>query len=155
MELTSVFLNEHKYMSIPDEIIEELKNISVGEAIPDPLRIFSVAFISYCTAQVIGSKSRGVYISRRALKHIIDSRGNKADEVISIIPVVLNMPEKIVNNFLKRDNSFILTRKISRNYGVVLEITKTPGSENQVVSAFIIDPRTYEKMYDISGGTAP
>jgi hypothetical protein len=40
-------------------------------------------------------------------------------------------------------------------YAAVVEITKTPDRSNQVVSAFLIDPKTYKKMYDISGGTAP
>lgn len=105
--------------------------------------------------EIIKTDSTEVFISRTALKHIIDGRGDKAERVIEIMPIILGKPDKIADNSAKTENSFLFAGKLDRHYGVVLEITKTTGLSNQVVSAFLIDHRTYEKIHDISGGTAP
>lgn len=135
-------------MHIPKRITNELKEISPGEPIKKPNLLFFVGRLSKHTMSVINTKVNNVYISRSALKHIIERRGN--DEIISKIPLIISHPTKIVDNSKKRRNSFILVKMNGKASGVVIEITKTPD-ENRVVSAFPIDNKTYRKLEDISG----
>jgi hypothetical protein len=142
-------------MNISKQIIKELKSVGFHNPISDPKSMLFVTKISHRSASVIKANSKEVFISRMALKHIIDSRGDKAERVIEVMPIILGKPDKIADNSLKTENSFLFAGKLDRHYGVVLEITKTTGLSNQVVSAFIINDKTYEKIHDISGGTAP
>lgn len=50
-----------------------------------------------------------------------------------------------MSNFPSHMNTFPIPKE------VIDEITKTPDSMNQVVSAFHIDDKTYRKLIDISG----
>ena len=141
-------------MNIPLEIIEELRAVGFQKPIINPYCLYEVGVIPMHIKK-IGSDTSKVFISRMALKHIIDNRGEKAAEVIKIMPHVLMFPAKIADNSVKKKGSFLFAGTFGRHYGVVLEVTKTTGLSNQVVSAFIINPKTYEKIHDISGGTAP
>lgn len=148
--------NFPNYMStfpIPRDVIDELIHAGLEKDILNPEQVFEIGYISAGAMTVIGANSLKVYVSKKALKHIIDRRGSA--EIIYLIPGILSNPTKITDNSFKRQHSFILAKMNGRYRGVVLEITKTPDYENQVVSAFIIDPKTYKKMSDISGGAAP
>ena len=141
-------------MHIPKEVVEELKSIKPQGLICEPSQTFLAGHISRLTMSVIKTNSDQVFISKVALKHIVDSRKDLAERVIEIIPEVLKDPDKIADNSVKRHNSFLFAKKLNKHYGVILEITKTTGLVNQVVSAFVISRKTYGKIRDISGGTA-
>jgi hypothetical protein len=134
---------------ISDYVINELKEIKPKGIISNPRQLFEIGSISFESMKVINTKYPKVFISKMALKHIIDQR--ESEEIIYLIPEILSNPTKIVDNSLKRLNSFIFAKMNGKYNGAVLEITKTPDCENQVVSAFPIDPRTYRKLEDISG----
>jgi len=135
-------------MFISKKITEEFSSIEAGHPIKDPLFLHFVGKISLATMRLIKASSRNVYISNLALKHIIEQRGN--ERIIYKIPQILSCPTKIVDNYRKRINSFILVRMNGKANGAVIEITKTPD-QNRVVSAFPIDTKTYKKLKDISG----
>ncbi|GEM_PF-5168874 len=66
------------------------------------------------------------------------------------------IPDYVIDELKKiKPNSFIFAKMNGKFHGVVLEITKTPDCENQVVSAFPIGLRTFRKMNTVSGGTVP
>lgn len=138
---------------IPKEIIDELVHVGLEKDILNPEYLFEIGCISIESTNIIGAKSSKIFVSKKVLKHIIDRRGN--EKILYLIPEILRNPTKIVDNSSKRPYSFIFVKMNGKNHGVVLEITKTPDCENQVVSAFIISPKTYNKMSDISGGAAP
>jgi hypothetical protein len=117
-------------MSIPKEIIKELKSLGIHALIYDPRGMLFVTDLSPKSVDVIKTGYNKVFISRTALKHIIDSRGNKAERVIEIMPIILSKPEKIADNSAKKKSSFLFAGKLDRHYGVVLEITKTTGLSN-------------------------
>lgn len=142
-------------MKIPSKIIKELKSVESRGRIAVPELLFIAGKITQKVARFINTKTLKVFISRKSLKHIIDQRKDKANEVIDAIPDTIQIPDLLIDNSHKRHHSFLFIKKISpKNYGVVVEITKTPGFENQVVSAFIIDRKTYKKLSENSGGTA-
>lgn len=134
---------------IPIHIINELKEIKPEGIISDSRQLFEVGLISFESMKIISSVSSKVFISKMALKHIIDQRGS--DEIVYLIPKILNNPTKIVDNSKKRQNSYMFVRMNGKSHAAVLEITKTPDSMNQVVSAFHVDDKTYRKLIDISG----
>lgn len=137
---------------IPIEIIEELIHVGFQKNILNPEQIFEIGSISLNAMCLISANSQKVFISKKSLKHIIDRRGSA--KIIYLVPEIIGNPTKISDNSSKRPFSFVFARMNGRNHGVVVEITKTSG-ECRIVSAFIIDPKTYNKMSDISGGAAP
>jgi len=141
-------------MQIPIGIIEELRSAGLHGVISDPDKSYLVATLSGEIAITINALSREVHITRRALKHIIDSRKESANEVVSLMPLVIQEPDKIADNHRKRQGSFLFVKILYKNFAVVLETTKTTGLSNQVVSAFFVDRKTYEKIHDISGRSA-
>lgn len=134
---------------IPDYVINELKEVKPKGIILSQEQLFEIGLISFKSMKIIDSPSSKVFISKMALKHIIDQRGS--EEIIYLIPEILNDPTKIVDNSKKRQSSFIFVRMNGKSHAAVLEITKTPDSMNQVVSAFHVDDKTYRKLIDISG----
>lgn len=89
-------------------------------------------------------------MSNKALKHIVEERGDEAYEIVKNIPDILKNPTKVVDNSGKRANSYLFVKMSGKIKAVVLEVTKRPDGD-QVVSAFFTDRKTYEKMKDVSG----
>ena len=133
---------------IPASVIKELLSVGFHGNIINPSKIFEVAEMSINSMGLIKATSRKVYISKRALKHIIDQRG--VDIIFEIFNII-SKPTIITDNSLKRSYSFIFAKKNGNVYGAVVEITKTPDYENQVVSAFPISFKTYGKMKSLEG----
>lgn len=124
--------------SIFSKVIDEFSKLKHGTQIANPEGVISIG--------------KNVVISRRSVKHIIEQRGELAHELIHDIPNVLANPTKIVDNSLKRPNSFLYARMNGKARATVLEVTKTPDGKHQVVSAFPMYKHTYEKLVDNSGG---
>jgi hypothetical protein len=123
----------------------------VGEVIIDPHALVFVEMISDEISRNIGLDiNTEVHISRIAMKHIIERRGPKAYIVVTAINEVISKPSKVVNNSKKRKNSFLFVRESGIVVCVVLEKTKTTW-QCQIVSAFLVHPKMYKKMIDISG----
>lgn len=130
--------------------VEELSHIEGAGHISKPNDLLYITQLSEKTVKIMEGVCPDVYISRRAIKHIIDRRGQYVHFVCKSIPSVLENPTKIVDNSVKRKNSYLLAQFGTKIVGVVLDTTKTPD-KCQVVSAFLINQRTYEKLIDISG----
>jgi hypothetical protein len=130
--------------------IEEFKKIGINRKIPEPEKTLKITTIPDEIARKIRLQNQDVLITRKALEHIIERRGVKADEFIGSIPDVLNNPTKIGDNSAKRANSYLFAKMNGKAKGVVLEVIKKP-EENQVVSCYFIDKKTYNKLVDISG----
>jgi hypothetical protein len=93
-----------------------------------------------------------VFISRRALKHIVDRRAGEWRVVVSKMTETLLSPDKIADNAGKRLNSFLFAKETGKIHGVVLEILKNLG-KNEVVTSYMIDKKTFKKIKDIAGGS--
>ena len=137
---------------IPPDIIKELVTTETGGPITDPLALYFIGIIPDKVAKLIKAKSGEVYISKKSLKHVIDRHGV---EMLFEIPIIIFRPTKVTPNHAKRNESFIFSRVILKPKGVVIEVGAEKPDDNRAVSAFPISPKTYRKMKDISGGTAP
>lgn len=105
---------------------------------------------------MLGLENGKVTITRKALKHIVNSRElNKADvdHVVSSIPEIMKKPTKIVDNSAKTPNSFLFAKMNGGAKGVVLEILQKEN-KNQIISAHFIRKGYYLKMKDILGRAA-
>lgn len=132
-------------------VFRELKMISTGSPIPNHSDMLLVSRIPDIISQKIGLTNNSyAYISRMALKHIIERRGLIAESIVLKIPSAISNPSKVVDNSKKRKNSFLFLHPDDFVLCVVMEKTKTTW-ECQIVSAFPISPKTYEKMIGISG----
>lgn len=132
------------------DAIKEFSSLESGVFIKNPNVSLKLGKITSQDASIIGAKIDDVGITRRAIKHIVEQRGERAREFIESIPDVLTNPSKIADNSIKRPDSFLFAKMNGEARGVVLEITKTPDG-NRVVSAFPIDRKTFRKLRDISG----
>jgi hypothetical protein len=131
--------------------INEYKGIPKGGKISNPNAIILNGDISNDVASLIGTKNTGFELSNKALKHIVEERPQIAERVVKNIPDVLANPDKVAPASI--EGRFRFVKRIDNNNVVVLEVTKTPGSKNQVVSAFITDNKTYNKLENILGGS--
>lgn len=129
--------------------VKELSSLERGQMIERPSKLLYVARISNSIAYIMNTSAVEVYISRRAIKHIIERRGDQTKWVFDNLPKAIRNPTKIVANSNKKEFSYILANNIGRIIGVVVE-TKTPDY-CQVISAYPIDKKTYRKLVDISG----
>lgn len=130
---------------------EEFKKIPPGELISEPGKLLFVEIIPDDISMRMGIlKNSEVYISRMALKHIVERRKSKAKLVIDVIPKAIRRPFKVVDNSRKRNDSFLFLYSNGLVVCVVVEKTKTT-QHCQVVSAFPVYKKIYEKMVDISG----
>ena len=138
-------------MSIHVSIIKELEEAPFKADITEPLAIFKVGVLADTDVEVIHAQFKEVFISKRSLKHIIDQR--KGSDIILKIRNIIESPTKIIDNSLKRGNSFLFAKMNGKAQGVVIELTKTPDG-NRVVSAFPISKGYYRRLIDISGRAA-
>ncbi len=130
---------------------EELVGYPVGKHIPEPNKLLFVGLIpSFICSKIGVVKNTSVFISRMALKHIIERRESMAYSFIKAIPIAISQPVKVVDNSLKRENSFLFIHHDVAIICVVVEKTKTTRI-CQVVSAFPVHFKIYKKMIDISG----
>jgi len=133
------------------EVVNELKLIPVGRPIHKYNELLFVARLpEHISITINVPKDTDVYISRMALKHLIDRRKSKAEHIVRTIPCAIMKPLKIVDNSRKRKDSFLFFYTDRLVVCVVLEKTKTTR-DCQVVSAFPVHPKIYKKMIDISG----
>jgi hypothetical protein len=132
------------------QAIDELRSIKDTGSIRRPHESYFLAYIFGDVARTIKVKRRGVSISRRSIKHILERRGSNAEIVFSELKYVIERPTKIVDNSKKRKDSFIFIRSADITVAAIIEITEKPGT-CQVVSAFLMGQKTYEKLIDISG----
>lgn len=144
-------LPDPKRNSIKD-LTNQYKNLSRGADIVDPEKPNLISPVNKSATQRLGLSGQAS-VTNKTIKHIVESHGDQANEIIEAIPKTLAEPTKVVDNSAKRANSYLFARKNGKNYGVVLEVTKTPDGD-RVVSAFRVDNKTYEKMTDIFGRTA-
>lgn len=138
---------EHKQLK---QAIGDLRSIKDAGSIRHPHRCYFIAYLNGDVAHMIKAEQRGVFISRRSIKHILERRGSNAEAVFGELKGVIEKPTKIVDNSSKRKDSFIFIRSAEITVAAIIEITEKPGS-CQVVSAFLMDQKTYEKQIDISG----
>lgn len=116
--ISYIFMNT---FPIPDYVINELVRTGFQKNILNPEQVFEIGRVSSRTMNLIMAKSPKVFISKMALKHIIDRRGS--EKIIYLIPGILSNPTKIVDNSVKRPSSFIFAKMNGEYHGVVLEIT--------------------------------
>ncbi len=133
--------------------IKEFKGKLKRQDILDPDKELYVTTLSGKAVLDLKLFSGRVTITRKTLKHIVESRESRKEDIdyiILSIPEVLNNPTKISDNFQKRKNSFLFARMNGKGKAVILEISKTE-SRNKVVSAFFMDNKTYKKLKNILG----
>jgi hypothetical protein len=90
-------------------------------------------------------------LSAERIEHL-KKRPGLFNEVVEILPNAIKKPDMDVIN-PNRDNSFIVLKKGSRNYGVILEIDKI-GEYNFVKTVQPMKNTTIQKYLKQSGGTA-
>ena len=132
-----------------DNLVAEFKSMKTGDSITKPTGLVFVGKVAKDVVKTLGIPNDTV-ITRQAIKHIVERRGENALEFVRAIPDVLANPTKVADNSAKRLNSFLFAKMNGSTKGVVIEVTKTPDG-NRVVSAFPIDRKTYDKLVDISG----
>ena len=130
--------------------IEELESITDSGSIRRPHDSYFVAYVQADAARALKIWNRRVSISRRSIKHILERRASKSDIIFGELKLVIERPTKIVNNSHKRMNSLMFIRSAEITIAVIVETTERPGG-CQVISAFLMDQKTYEKLIDISG----
>lgn len=131
--------------------VREFSGLGYSELISNPEEMLFVVEISKEHARIVDLEDRVILVSRKVLKHITEQRGSKTEEIVRKMPYVLCAPTKIVDNSIKKLNSYLFVRILDeKGVAVVIEITKTPR-RGEVVSAFPVDNKTYRKMIDISG----
>lgn len=138
------------------QTVEEFKGENKFEKIENPNEELYVASLPKRIIHILNLLHGKVTITRKALKHIVNSREiNKADVkcIVSAIPEILRNPTKIVDNSAKTPSSFLFAKMNGKAKRVVLEIIRNEN-KNQVISAHFIRKGYYLKMKDILGRTA-
>jgi hypothetical protein len=130
----------------------ELAALPKNAPIADPDGRLCVGILNKNSAALVNAFDIEVFISRRALKHIVDRRADEWRVVVSKMTETLLSPDKIADNAGKRPNSFLFAKETGKIHGVVLEILKNLG-KNEVVTSYMIDKKTFKKIKDIAGGS--
>jgi len=128
--------------------VKEFQNMKVGAVIPNPNVVFSIGKITDDVAGKLGIGTE-TEISRRVIKHIVERRGDAAEELIRSIPAIIANPSKVSRS--KFPGRLQFTRMDGKGRATVIEVIKKPDGKNQVVTAFFVPRRTFDKLVDISG----
>jgi hypothetical protein len=131
---------------------QKLAALPKNAAITNPDGCLRVGVLNKNSAALVDALEVEVFISRRALKHIVDRRADEWRTVVFKMAETLFVPDKIADNAGKRPNSFLFAKETGKIHGVVLEILKNLG-KNEVVTSYMIDGKTFKKIKDIAGGS--
>lgn len=135
--------------------LSEFTGLSKRAVIKDPDTTIRIASVGNDIAQSLKLQSTDVLISRKVLKHIIESRGENAGNIVKSIPIIISNPDKVADNSIKRAGSLLFVKRLEDNStAVVFEVAKRPDGAHQVVSAFPMKIKDFLDLTDISGRTA-
>ncbi len=139
-----------EYETYVIERVTEYLELPRGYPIENPERFILVGKFSDDICRLIGSTDVEIIIKNKAIKHIIEQRQVRSEVLLLSLPAIISFPDKISISHI--EGRFKFAKIFDKNHIAVIEITKTPDSKNQVVSVFVTDGKTYNKLQDISGG---
>ncbi|MEK7180025.1 MAG: hypothetical protein AAB706_00960 [Patescibacteria group bacterium] len=136
--------------------LDEFLPLAKRALIKNPEITIRIGSVADDISKTLGLSNADVVISRKALKHIAESRGNNAIDIVKAIPKIIADPDKVADNSAKRIGSLLFVKKLDdSSNAVVFEIAKRPDGVHQVVSAFPMKIKDFFDLTDISGRTAP
>ena len=129
---------------------KEFLNLAKGRHIENPEMLIELRPLPKDIKKIIHVKNAGVGITRKVIKHITEQRGQDALYILRSIPDILARPSKIAKNNSKRPNSFLFAKMNGRAKAIILELQNNHEC-SLIVSAFLMDKKTFKKLVDISG----